>query len=100
MDTNLAMWSLIVGFVIPPVLAVVQQPTWSQSLRTVVLGVTALIAGFGTAYFAGSLDGKDITTAVLIVLVSAISTYRGFWKTSGVAPAIERATSPKAPPAS
>lgn len=96
MDSNVAMWGLIVGFLTPIVLAVVQQPSWSQAVRSVVMFVFALIAGGATAYFAGQLDGKDVTTAVLIVMVSAISTYEGFWKKTGIAPKIEVATSPKA----
>jgi hypothetical protein len=94
---NAQMWALVVGFAIPPILAVVQQPGWSQLLRTLVLAVTALVAGLGTAYFAGSFAGKDIVTSILIVLVTAIATYQGFWKSSGMAPAIEKATSPKGP---
>jgi len=95
-DSNLAMWALIVGTVLPPLLAIVQQPIWTQTLRTFVLVVASLVAGAGTAYFAGQLDGTDITTSVLIVLVTGIATYKGLWQSSGIAPAIEAATSPKA----
>ena len=92
---NAEMWALVVGFVIPPLLAVIQQPKWTSLVRSLVMFAAALVAGAGTAYFAGSFEGKDAVSAVLIVLVTAISTYEGFWKKTGAAPAIEKATSPK-----
>lgn len=95
--TNAQMWSLVVGFVIPPLLAVVQQPSWSAKWRAVVMFVVALLAGAGTAFFTDQFEGKDVTTSVLIVLVTAIATYESFWKKTGIAPAIEKATSPKTP---
>lgn len=94
---NAEMWALIVGFVIPPLLAIVQQPTWSSTMRSIVMLATALVAGAGTAYFAGVFTSSDIVTSVLIVLVTGMSTYQGFWKKTGIAPKIEAATSPKAP---
>ena len=89
------MWALIVGFAIPPLLAIVQQPKWTVTVRSVVMFVAALVAGAGTAYFTGSFEGKDIVTSILIVLVTGISTYEGFWGRTGIANKIEVATSPK-----
>jgi hypothetical protein len=88
------MWSLIVAFITPPVLAIIQQPTWTQPVRAGVMFVFAIILGLGTAYFTDSFNGEDIVTSVLIVLVAAISAYKGFWQPTGIAPKIETATSP------
>ena len=95
MDTNLAMWGLVVGFLSPLVISVIQQPSWSQQVRSLVMFAFALVAGFGTAWLGGQLNGTDITTSVLIVMVTAISTYEGLWKKTGLASVIELATSPK-----
>lgn len=92
---NLAMWSLIVGFLSPLVISVLQQPRWTEGLRALVAFVFSLVVAVPTAYFAGDLEGKDYITAALLILVTAISTYRNFWKNTGVAPSIEAATSPK-----
>jgi hypothetical protein len=94
-DTNLVMWGLVVGFFMPILISVVQQPSWSQSVRSVVMFAASAIAGFGTAWFEGRLNGVDITTAILIVMVTTIATYKGFWQPNGVSPKIEVATSPK-----
>jgi len=94
--TDAQMWSLIVGFLIPPFLAIIQQPGWSDPLRAVVAFVVAIIVALGTVYFAGNLEfdhEKGWISAILLVLVTAVATYKGFWKPTGVAPKIEAATS-------
>ena len=90
--SDLEMWSLIVGFALPPVLSVVMQSGWSQRLQAVVAFAAAAIAGAGTAYFQGDLTGERFVEAGLVILVSAIATYKGFWKPTGVSPAIETKT--------
>jgi hypothetical protein len=86
------MWSLIVGFLLPPVLAIVQQTNWPDQLRAVVAFVACAAAGVGVAYFQGDLTGKRFVTAGLIVLTTALATYKSFWKPTGVAPTIETRT--------
>lgn len=86
------MWALIVGFVLPPVLAVVQQSKWSSRLRAVVAFGACAVAGAGVAYFQGDLTGKRFVEAGLVVLVTAVATYRNFWRPTGIAPGIEAKT--------
>ncbi len=95
--SNLVMWSAIVGFLLPNIVAVVQQPKWSEPLRAGLTAVACLIAGFGTAYFNGQFSVGDVVGSVLVTGVSAISFYKGFWKPTGVASAIENATSSTPP---
>lgn len=91
--SNLQLWALVVGFLTPPVLAIIEQSGWSKTIRSLVAFGAALLAGAGTAYFQGDLTSRRFIEASLVVLVAAISTYQGFWKPTGIAPAIEKATS-------
>lgn len=93
--TNIQMYALVVGFFLPPALALIQQPGWSNRVRSVVAFVACAIAGAGTAYFQGDLTGRRFVEAGLVVLVTAMATYRNFWKTTGVSPTIEEATALK-----
>lgn len=93
--TNIVMWSSIVGFFLPPVLALVQQPSWSNRVRSAVAFVACAVAGAGTAYFQGELTGRRFVEAGLVVLVTAMATFRNFWKTTGITPTIEEATALK-----
>jgi len=96
--TNLAMWALIVGFFLPVVISIIVQTSWTTALKASVAFVVCLIAGAGTAYFAGDLDGKDWITASLMIMVTALTTYSQFWKKTGIAPKLESATSASSTP--
>lgn len=90
--SNFQMWSLIVGFALPPVLSVIMQSGWSQRLQAIVAFAACAVAGAGVAYFQGDLTGERFVEAGLVVLVTAVATYRNFWKPTGISPAIETKT--------
>ena len=92
--SQLVMWNLIVGFLLPHLIAVIQQPTWSQRARVIVTSVVCVLFGGGTAYFNGVLDNwHDVVGSILIVGVAAITFYNNLWKQTGIPQSIERATS-------
>lgn len=93
------MWELIVGFVSATlVLPVIQQPQWTDRARAATTFGYSVVVGLVTAYLAGGFAGvHDLRTAVssvLLLLVTAIASYKGFAKPMRIAPAIEQATSP------
>lgn len=90
--SNLVMWSLVVGFFMPPVQAIIQQTHWSSQLRAGINFAACAVAGAGVAYFQGDLTGRRFVEAGLTVLVTTIAVYKGTWQPSGVAPGIEKAT--------
>lgn len=90
--TNLAEWSLVIGFFSPLVISVLQQTGWPKEMRAVVTLLYSIVVAGPTAYFAGNLTGKDFVSAGLLIMVSAISTYQGLWSKVRVTASIERAT--------
>jgi drug/metabolite transporter (DMT)-like permease len=101
---DLAMWNLTIGFLSATfVLPVIQQPHWSSKLRAFVTFIYSIVVGLGTAYFTGAFshlpDVRAGITSVLLTLIAAISSYKGFALPTGVAPSIEAATSPGTAPA-
>lgn len=93
--SNLEMWALIVGFLLPPALSIVIQTGWSEQIQAGIAFLACALAGAGTAYFQGDLTGERFVEAGLVVLVTTIATYKGFWKPTKVSPTIEAATSAK-----
>jgi hypothetical protein len=98
------MWELIVGFLSATfVLPVIQQPRWTSKVRAGATFVYSVLVGSGTAYLTGAFSGvhdvRQGIAAVLLMLIAAISTYKGFAQPFGIAPALERATSVGPPPA-
>jgi hypothetical protein len=87
------MWSIIVGALTPPLLAVVQQPKWPGWLRSTVMLASAAVVGVGTAWLQGTLTFVRFTDSALVAGVAIIAAYHGIWKPSGVAPTIETKTS-------
>jgi hypothetical protein len=91
--SNLAMWSLIVGALTPPLVAVVQRPTFNKHFRVIVMVAAAAVDGVVVSWLQGDLDFSRFTNSALIAGVAIISAYQGIWKPTGIAPRIERATS-------
>lgn len=90
--SNLQMWSLIVGFFMPVLIAVLEQSKWSQVVRAVVAFVACGIAALVTVVIVSDLGTKIWIGSALTVLVTAIATYQLWWKPTGIAPTIEKAT--------
>ncbi len=92
-DETTALWSAIVGFVVPLAIATINQSSWQPRTRGGVAFAICLLAATGTVYFNGDLDQiDDLAVAFLIVFGTAISTYHQFWKPTTIAPTVERAT--------
>lgn len=91
---------LAVGSVLPLLTAVVEQPHWSPRTRTIIGVALSIVAGLATyvAQFGLNLDSPAaIVATVAGVVLAAAAAYKGIWKSSGVAPRIEYATSKKRP---
>jgi len=88
--TDAEMWAMVVGFLLPPVIAVLQKSSASEYLKTTLAFAVCMLAAMGNIYVTGEYEGKKMVTVALITLVSAISTYKGFWKPTGIAPYIEK----------
>lgn len=87
------MWALIVGFVSPLLIAVVQRPSWSGPRRTAVAIGWSFVSGGVTAYFADELTGRSLVSCFLVVAVTAIASYQSIWVPTKIAPWIEAKTS-------
>ena len=97
--TSAEQWALLVGFLMPLLLSVIQQPGWSKPVRAIVMFIVCIVGGLITVWVAtpGGLSGSSthgIIGVCLTVALAAVAFYEKFWKPTGVAPAIEAATSP------
>lgn len=92
-----ASWGLIIGVVTPYLVALVNQPSWSDTARRVTAVLVAVAVGLGNAYFNGDIDFEveTVLASIAAVLVASQTVYRNVLKPlpSGVT-ALEHATSP------
>lgn len=92
---NVTMWNLIIGFVSATfILPIIQRPSFSMNLRALITALWSVLAGFVVVWVAGDFDATDILKSIGFVFMAAIVTYKGFAQPTGIAPAIENATSP------
>ncbi|MFI8085922.1 hypothetical protein ACIF6L_34670 [Kitasatospora sp. NPDC086009] len=94
--TEAQMWAALVAFFSPAAIALVQQPGWTKLWRTAVAVVIAAAIGTGSAYFADAFTGRGVVSAILLAVLVSTTAYTTVFKPSGLAPALERATSPRA----
>jgi hypothetical protein len=87
------LWAAALAVVLPPVIAIVNQPRWSGAVKALFMLVVAAVDGLGTAYFNDQFTGRTIVGCILLAVVIIGTTYHTLWKPSGIAPGIERATS-------
>jgi hypothetical protein len=90
--SNLQLTSAFVGFIVPLVVSFVNQSHWKPQYKGVVAIAISALAAFITSWVAGDLHGKSFATSFLIVLGATLSTYRIFWKPTGIADSVENAT--------
>lgn len=90
---DLLMWNALVGAVLPAVIAFINQYHWSPQAKGIVSLLVSILAAGGTAWFNGAFTGRGVLSSILVVATLAYNTYRTFWQPSGIAPAIEKATS-------
>lgn len=98
MDT-LTSWSLLIGALLPPVIAIIQRPGWSNAARSIVTVLICAVVGGLTAFVEGDLKISELTFGSIVgaagvILIAAQTTHRNFWKPTGVSGAVEQATSP------
>ncbi|MFF5404635.1 hypothetical protein ACFY8K_16660 [Streptomyces misionensis] len=95
--SNAELWAAGLGYVLPPVIAIVNQPRWSSAVKGLLMLVVAVLDGLGTAYFNDQFTGKTIVTCMLTAAIAIGVAYHTVWRPSGIAPGIEQATSTGSP---
>lgn len=95
--SNAVLWASALGYVLPLAIAFIAQPRWASWVKGAFMLVVAAGDGLGTAYFTDQFHGKSVVTCVLVAAIAIGVAYHTVWKPSGIAPAVERATSPGSP---
>lgn len=90
--TEAQLWALVVGFFLPPFLAVLQQPHWTGPKRVTLTLTVGLLAGAATAAATDQFSLSGVVAATLVVTVTTIATYQSIWRASRIAPWIESRT--------
>jgi hypothetical protein len=90
------MWTILVGFLLPNVIALINQSHWAKPLKAIVSFVVCVLTAIIDVLIQGNWNGHDITRTLVLVAFVAYTSYQLFWKPSTIAPQIEAATSTRA----
>ena len=94
MDTDITLASIVVGSLLPNIIAIVVQPSWRKETRGLVAFGICVAAGLLIALLQGDIGrGEDIAASVVAVLITSQVLYQALWRPSGIAPSLEQATS-------
>ncbi len=96
---NAPLWGLIVGTVLPPLVAVFQRSA-SPPVRVAVMLLSSLVAGIVTVDLADNqrldismdFDDANLWATVAAVATAASTFYRNVWRPTGIAGKVEAKT--------
>jgi hypothetical protein len=93
---DLAQWSALVGFLLPLLVAVIQRPSFSKPMRTVIGIIASAIAAFFTAWAQDKLSLAGWANSFIFVAITSWTTYLAVWVPAGAAAWVEAKTTPGA----
>lgn len=97
MRSSLDMWSALVGFFLPVLVAKIQSEKWRNEVRIAVGIAACAVAALVTAYFQNKLNLHNFSESVITIFLMTKASYIAVWKPSGVTKTLERNTSPNVP---
>lgn len=93
--TDMAMWSLIVGFFLPILVSLIKQSKWSKTAKVLLAFALFIVVGFVTAYLSGLLEARTIISSILIIAVVSLTMYQSFYKPTGIDAKVSSVTDKK-----
>lgn len=91
---SVSVWTFISGTLIPLVTGIITKQVASSALKAVCTAVLATVAGLVTSAMThdGTLYLEESLMAVMVTFVTAISTYYGFLKPTGISGTVQSKT--------
>lgn len=83
-------WSLVVGFLLPALVSIVNRAEWKAWVKAVVALLASVVVGTVTAMLGGQFTGANWVTSIGIVFGVSQAAYLTWWKNSDIAGWIEQ----------
>lgn len=92
MPSTVDQWTIIVGVMLPLVIAAINRTVWDSASKAISSVVLCVIAAGGELLFKGQLSVTTLLPNAITIFFLVVTTYKGFWKPTGVTDAIEKKT--------
>lgn len=87
--------SAVIGFFLPLLIAVIQNLHWKTQFKTIIAFLVYVAVAVVKLSVEQRLDWSHFQTTFLLIMFTSVAAFQGGWKPSGIAQAIEKATTPK-----
>lgn len=87
--------SAVIGFFLPPLIAVIQNLHWKTSFKTLIAFLVYVAVSIIKLSVEQRLDWSHFQLTFLLIMFTSVAAFQGGWKPSGIALAIEKATTTK-----
>ena len=91
-QSPITLWLLAVAIFSPPVISTIQQTRFSARLQSIIAFAFYIAVAAVTVWLNGVFSTATLFVAVVVVFLVGSASYKAFWKPTGIAPAIEQAT--------
>lgn len=92
MPPTIDQWTVIVGILLPLVIAAINRTAWTSPLKAVSALLVCVVAAAGELFFKGQFSMGNLAQNGVAVFFMVVTTYKGFWQPTGIASAIETRT--------
>lgn len=95
--TVIGQWTLVLGFFMPMLIAVIQQSQWQRDFKTFVAFMVCVAAAAVQMIVEGRFSAAGFFPSVLALSALSTTFFHHFWKPLGLADKVEAATSSRTP---
>jgi quinol-cytochrome oxidoreductase complex cytochrome b subunit len=85
-------WTAIVAFLLPLLVSTIVQSHWKEEVKTAWTVFICVCVSIIQLAIEGKLTSHNMGQNAIVVTAGAIAVYHLFWKPTGIAPAVEKAT--------
>lgn len=87
--------SAVIGFFLPLAIAVIQNLHWKTSFKTIMAFLVYIAVSVVKLSVEQRLEWGNFWMTFLLIMSTSVIAFQGGWKPSGIALAIEKATTPE-----
>ena len=84
----------ILGMIAPPILSIINRVRWQAHEKALISAAFAIALGIFAAWYDDALTREGLASSCIAVYTWLQVTYHGFFKPTGLSPAIEKAILP------
>lgn len=92
MPSSVDQWTIVVGILLPLVIAMINRTAWSASQKAIGALVICIGAAAVEVAIKGQWTPKNFAANAVAVFFIVVTTYKGFWQPTGIANVIETKT--------